>query len=73
VSEVKLDNLKEMLRKLKEFLGDAVIDWIDRETLKIVVERKNFEYEIVIKCKSDTACYRLRKVFSLLDFLTLFP
>jgi len=59
-----------MLRKLKEFLGDAVIDWVDRDTLRIVVERKNFEYEIVIKCKSDTACYKLRKAVSLVDLLT---
>jgi len=72
MSEVKLESLKSVLAKLKEFLGDAVIDWVDRETLKVVLERRNFEYEIVIKCKSDTACYKLRKVVSLVDLLTLF-
>jgi hypothetical protein len=73
VSEVKLDNLREMLKKLKEFLGEATIDWVDKETLKIVVERKNFEYEVTIKCKTDVACHRLRKAVSLIDFLTILP
>jgi len=71
MSEVKLSNLTEMLKKLKEFLGEASIDWVDKDTLKIVVERKNYEYEVTVKCKSDVACYRLRKLVSLVDFLTI--
>jgi hypothetical protein len=73
MSEVKLGNLTEMLKRLKEFLGEATIDWVDKDTLRIVVERKNFEYEVTIKCKSDVACYRLRKAVSLIDFLTILP
>jgi hypothetical protein len=71
MSEVRLSNLTDTLRKLKEFLGEATIDWIDRDTLRIILDRKNFEYEIVIKCKSDVACAKLRKVVSLVDFLTI--
>jgi predicted transcriptional regulator len=72
VSEVRLENLKDVLRRLKEFLGEATIDWVDRDTLRIIIERKNSEYEITVKCKSDVACSNLRKLVSLIDFLTLF-
>ena len=72
MSGVRFESLKEVVNKLKEFLGEATIDWVDKDTLKIVVERKNYEYEVTVKCKSDTACYKLRKVVSLVDLLTLF-
>jgi hypothetical protein len=60
-----------MVRKLKEFLGNAEIGWVDNSTLRIKTYKKYYEYEITIKCETDVSCSTLRKLTSLIDFLSL--
>jgi len=65
-----LNNLTDMVKKLKEFLGNAEVSWIDSNTLKIKTYKKYYEYEITVKCETDVSCSTLRKLTSLIDLLS---